>query len=339
MTKRKDGRWQEAVTINGVRKYFYGKTKAEVNRKITAHKEKLGTGILYGDFLDIWEPHTMLGKRPNTVIVKGVNIKHARYYLGDIPIKNITPPMVRDAMEEFATTHSVNSCGFFLSVLRESFAFAVSDGYINTNPAREIKVPDNARKTPPRKPLSREDVQRVLAGVDKPFGLFGLALLTTGLRKGELLALRYEDINRQDMTITVSKQLDTRGNAQRIVPPKTDASISTVPLLPILANALPNRQKGIVFSSRLHGKDNYIGADEFKRLWAEYCQAIGITATPHQFRHEYATALFEAGIPPEDIQILVRHGSLSTTMQTYVDIREAKIKSARERALSANLLT
>ena len=87
--------------------------------------------------------------------------------------------------------------------------------------------------------------------------------------------------------------------------------LGTVPILDALLKKIKPRKKGLVFPNR---DGEYITGSQFEDYWNTYRDETGITATPHQFRHAYATMLFEAGIPPEEMQILLRHAQLSTTM-------------------------
>lgn len=337
MTKRKDGRWQESVVINGKRQYFYGLSKAEVLRKINAYREKIATGPLFSEVLDKWLEEASIGKRNNTVILYRNQVNTASSLLGNISVRQITPKDIQRSVYQYAKTHRSNVCHLYLNTVSRALGYAVNEGIIESNPAREIKVPSTAVRSKTRDPLPPGSVEIIKASVDKPFGLFALALLCTGMRRGELLALRYEDIDREAKTISVTKQLTFVGNDPVLSPPKTDKSVSVVPLLPILEDALPRRKKGIVFPAEKH-PDEYMTSYEFRKRWDEYCRATGIYATPHQYRHEYATILFEAGLPPEDLQILLRHAKLSTTMEVYVALREKKIADTFERVKSVNPL-
>ncbi len=86
------------------------------------------------------------------------------------------------------------------------------------------------------------------------------------------------------------------------------------------------------------GEDGgYLTQVRFEKRWSIYCKESGVTATPHQFRHAYATMLFEAGIPPEEAQALLRHAQLSTTMDVYTDLREAKLKKIHEKVYAVDI--
>lgn len=71
--------------------------------------------------------------------------------------------------------------------------------------------------------------------------------------------------------------------------------------------------------------------DHFTKLYDKYRAQTGVTVTPHQIRHGYATALFENGIDPKTAQVLLGHAQLSTTMDIYTHVCEDVIKEAAEK--------
>ncbi len=60
-------------------------------------------------------------------------------------------------------------------------------------------------------------------------------------------------------------------------------------------------------------------------LWESYCKESGVTATAHQWRHLYATVLFDAGIEAKDAQVLLGHAQFSTTMDIYTHVKDQRI--------------
>jgi len=153
------------------------------------------------------------------------------------------------------------------------------------------------------------------------------------MRRGELLALEWEDVDLKERRITINKSVYHKGNRPALKGTKTAASTGTVPLLDALAKKI-KPGKGLVFP----GNDGGLMANtEFDRAWKKYCGEAGISANPHQFRHAYATMLFEAGIPPEEMQVLLRHAQLSTTMDIYTDLRENKLKKIHEKVYGIDI--
>ncbi|MCQ2386499.1 MAG: site-specific integrase, partial [Clostridia bacterium] len=171
----------------------------------------------------------------------------------------------------------------------------------------------------PERALADEAIAAVKNGLDAPFGMFAYILLFTGLRRGELLALRYEDIDRENKTITVNKSVTYLGNTASLKLPKTKNGIRTVDLLDNLLSVLPDGS-GYIFSMP-DGKP--LTKTAYRKRWAKYCNAIGYEITAHQLRHGYATLLYEAGIADKDAQELLGHSNITTTRNVYTHIRQS----------------
>lgn len=332
MTRRKDGIWQEVVTINGKRKYFYGKTKAAVLQKIREFNEVRERGALFEDVAyEWWEVHepeiaynTTKGYKPA--------LKRAAEAFKDVPIKDITPQDIAAQIAVFSHGRAFKTVRTQLMVYNLIFKHAVENGYVIVNPARDLSVPKNLKKQKRTSPSS-EDIKRVKESTHCTFGMFAFWALYTGMRKGELLALEWNDVDVKNRTITINKSLYHDGNAPKVKLPKTQTSVATIPILDALLKKI-KPGKGLVFPDEDGG---YMTHMRFVRKWQAYCAESGVTATPHQFRHAYATMLFEAGIPPEEAQALLRHAQLSTTMDVYTDLREAKLKKIHERVYSVDI--
>ena len=90
---------------------------------------------------------------------------------------------------------------------------------------------------------------------------------------------------------------------------------------------------GLVFP----GAKEHLTEGEFLVQWNRYVKESGITCTPHELRHSYATILWENGIDPKDAQYLLGHAQLSTTMDIYTDIREAHMQKVRASLVGADI--
>lgn len=333
MTRRKDGRWQETITINGKTKYFYGKTKAEVLRKLRDYEEKQETGMLFEEVAEEWwEEHEPKISHTTTKGYIPAKNRAIEIFKGT-PIKDIEPSMISKHIKNFSKTHADKTVRTQLMVYNHIFSYAVEVGYIPFNPARDLKVPNGLPKQKRHSP-PQCDIDIVKNSVDVPFGLFAYMALYTGMRRGELLALTWSDIDIQNRVIHINKSLYHLGNQPQIKLPKTETSIGDVPILDKLYDVL-KPSKGIIFAN---SNGEYLTNTQFQNRWYAYVKATGITSTPHQFRHAYATMLFEAGIPPEEAQVLLRHAQLSTTMDIYTDLREDKKKSIFKKVYSVDMV-
>ena len=162
--------------------------------------------------------------------------------------------------------------------------------------------------------------------LDKTFGLFAYLIYYTGCRRGEALALRYEDIDRKAKKVRITKSAYYIGARPYIKSPKTEAGDRVVPLLSALASALPNKKHGYIFSD--DGGESPLMNHRVTRLYAAYQTESGVTVTPHEIRHGYATALHDAGVDYKTAQTLLGHAQLSTTMDIYTDVLDNTIDEA-----------
>lgn len=205
-------------------------------------------------------------------------------------------------------------------ILSMIFNNAIVEGKLSFNPVSAVSLPKNLPSTKRELPEDAA-IEAVKRGADAPFGLFALICLYTGLRRGEVLALRYEDIDRKNKTISVSKAVEYTSNTPSLKEPKTKAGIRTVPLLDPLEKALPNNASGLIF----HREDGgLLTKTQYRKRWIKYCEAIGFEITAHQLRHGYATILYEAGIPDKDAQELLGHSSIAVTRDVYTHIRQSQ---------------
>ena len=218
-------------------------------------------------------------------------------------------------------------------VLNMIFNNAIVEGWLSFNPCSAVSMP---RNLPVKKRELPEDeaIAAVQAGAGQPFGLFALICLYAGLRRGEVLALRYEDIDRARRVIRVSRAVEYVGNNAHIKAPKTEAGVRTVPLLDPLAAVLPASSSGLIFP-REDGQP--LTKTQYRKRWAKYCESIGHEITAHQLRHGYATILYEAGVEDKDAQELLGHSSIAVTRDVYTHIRQ-KQKDAAAQKLNAYLL-
>lgn len=333
MIKRKDGRWQEAVTLdNGTRKYFYGKTKAEVLRKIADFSEVKERGELFGPIADQWWNAHEPTLAYNTTRSYKPAWRRTVEAFGDTPIRNITAHDIALEITRFSSGKADKTVRTQLLVYNLIFTYAVQQGYIDFNPAREVEVPKKLKKTKRTSPTS-EDIKRVKESYKCTFGMFAYFALYTGLRKGELLALDWKDIDMKKREISVTKSVYHISNKPAIKEPKTSTSIARIPIPDALYNKL-KPGKGLVFPN---ASGDYMTEMQFQKAWSDYCKESGVTATVHQFRHAYATMLFENNIPPEEAQALLRHAQVQTTMDVYTDLREEKLKKIHSKVYSIDI--
>ena len=333
MTKRKDGLYEQKITINGKRHTFYGKTKAEINVKIRNFKEKEEQGALFADVADEWWEVHSLKLAPNSLKNYKPSYNRAIEHFNQTPIKDIAPQDISNYIKKFSRNRAEKTVKTQLLVLNLIFSYAVENGYTMFNVVRDITIPKNLPKEKRTSPLS-SDIEKVKNNTHVDFGMFAYWLLYTGLRRGELLALRWEDVNMKERTITINKSLCMKNGKPFIKDTKTKTSTSVIPIINALYARLEPKKSGIIFTNKY---GDYMTDMQFQRRWKKYCDEIEITATPHQFRHAYATMLFENDIPATEAQALLRHAQVSTTMDIYTDLRKEKQKKIFEKVYAVDI--
>lgn len=210
-------------------------------------------------------------------------------------------------------------------IINMIFNNAIMESGLRFNPCAAVAIP---RNLPAKKRELPDDaaIAAVKSGGAAPFGLFALICLYSGLRRGEVLALRYEDFDRENKLIHVTQAVEFIGNNAHIKPPKTAAGVRDVILLDPLAAAIP-KGEGLIFCRE---DGTALTKTQYRKRWVKYCEAIGREVTAHQLRHGFATILYEAGIPDKDAMELLGHSSIAVTRDVYTHIRQSqKEKTAR----------
>ena len=203
------------------------------------------------------------------------------------------------------------------NVLNMIFDYAVTKGLIIYNPCASVKLPRGLHSE--RRALPTADD---LKAVEKSDWLFPFFLLYTGCRRGEALAVTYEDIDRKNKVIRINKSVGFADNEPFLKVPKTEAGHRTVILLDKLAERIP-KGTGLLFPNK---NGQFCKNGEIQYMWKKWQKENGVTVTPHQLRHGYATILFDAGMSPKDAQYLLGHSTVAMTQDIYTHIRQERIK-------------
>ena len=140
------------------------------------------------------------------------------------------------------------------------------------------------------------------------------------------MALRYENIDRKANLIHISKVVVYEYGKPTICHrTKSDSGIRMIPLLAPLKNALPTGS-GYIFSC--NGQP--LTLSQFNSQWRSYRKDTGVTRTPHQLRHAFATICFDADVSAKDAAQLLRHSKVELTMDVYTHIRQSGAQCTAE---------
>jgi integrase len=332
MKKRADGRYVKVITDPKTHKRisFYGTSPREVNKKILAFECASEYGRLFSTVADLWWSETYETLSPQTL--KGYKPAYARAveYFGKDYLSEIQP---RDILAFYKTLVrqelTQKTIANHRIILNQIFERAIIDSDIQYNPCTSVKIP-KAEKSQPRLPASASDERKILTS-DHPW-LFPLVALLTGLRKGEILALQWQDIDFEEKTISVTKSVEHIGKKPNIKEPKTENGKRLVPLLTVLAERLAplvSSPSAYIFSD--DGGKSPLYEHRYTRLYKDYQRDVGITCTAHQLRHSYATIAVEEDVNPKDLQNALGHADITTTMNVYAAVRKRSTEKVAEK--------
>ncbi|MSQ24144.1 MAG: site-specific integrase [Chloroflexi bacterium] len=380
IAKRADGRWVAAVTLpNGKRKYLYAPTRAEVAVRLTAAQAATQAGdppiqderLTLKDWLDHWLENTIRpNKRASTYRYYEHTVRlHINPELGRIRLTQLTPEHVEAWLKQKAKDGrvrpardknpglSAQSVQHLRAILRAALGVALKRGKIRRNVATLADGPSVKRYKAPT--ISPDDARAIIQAVqgDRLEALF-ITAIASGLRQGEALALRWSDVHlakgevtdeaidsldqpRVDVTATLQR---TGGQFER-VDPKTERSRRTIPIPPLVVDALRAHQDRQAFERKTAGNLWYEGDGLcFTRPTGEpihgstvnhQLQALLRRADLpvirfHDLRHGCAALLVALGVHPRTVMEQLGHSQISVTMNYYAGVVPALQREAAD---------
>ncbi len=348
ITRRKDGRWEARYyvpTVNGTkRKTIYGKTQTEVRDRLTKALSDRIDGIVYddenlafGEYLDIWLKGSVYGSVRQSTYDRDTNLvnNHIKPVLGGLKLKKLNSAHVqsfyRDRLDKGLSASTVHKMH---DILRRSLAQATKWHLVQRNVADTVKPPRPAPKEICA--LSATETRRLLeaAGGDRLEALYVLAI-HSGIRQGELLALRWQDVDVGNAVVSVRRTLTRSGGKVAFGEPKTKKSRRSICLTPQAVEALKahlERQlqdieilgdryqdQGLVFTTDTGAPIN--PSNLRQRSFAPLLRRAGLPHMRfHDLRHTCATLLLSRGVHPKFVQELLGHATIAITLDTYSHI-------------------
>jgi integrase len=206
------------------------------------------------------------------------------------------------------------------------FAFARESGLIRENPidgVRSIRLPEKERGW-----WTRAQALAFLTACGRsPYRDLFHAAITSGLRLGELLALRWRDVDERGFTVRRTYSAHVPGKIQDA--PKSRGSVRTVPVPASLSARLEPRRgraDALVFASRTGKVLNPSNVNRALRRYAIAAEVPILTA--HDLRRTYASMLAEAGYSPKVIQRLLGHATVDLALRVYTSVSDAAVAGA-----------
>ena len=209
-----------------------------------------------------------------------------------------------------------------MAPLRALFATAVEEGLLRTNPAAGLRLGGGRTADPAakRRALDEDQLAKLISETPERWRLLIRFLAQTGLRVGELIALRWEDVDLEGRRVSVHRRL-YRG---RLDAPKSDYGVRQIPISRRLAADLALHRDGAFDEhSVFAGPEGRALRSEFvlRSIVKPAASAAGVPwAGVHTLRHTCASILFRSGRKAKQVQIVLGHHSPAFTLATYVHL-------------------
>ncbi len=332
MKKRKDGRYQKKITLpDGKTKFLYSSASNEkmavkdFNEQMLNIERKRVNDLLFKNVADEWEDEHFPRLQNNSLKAYKPALASARDFFENFNITEIKSIHIQQYLDQLIKKgYAAKTIKNRMLVLNLIIKHAILNEYIQIDPCQRISIPINLPKA--KRQSATQDEEKIISkSTDKEFGVLAYLFLTTGCRRGEAVALQPKDIDLNAKTISISKTVEWIGNTPQIKNcPKTDAGFREIPISDKLINLiLPFMKQKYIFENK---KGELLDNSQFTRGWGKYIKETGISCTPHQLRHSYATMLFDAGIDVKTAQRWLGHADINTTLGIYTHISEKRLQ-------------
>lgn len=365
--------------VDGKKKYktFYGKTQKEANAKAEEFRSSIGKNAdkpddtTLGFWADKWcsarEKETTEERADNSavkasmfvtyspVVRRWINENEKITTLGDMPMQQIKLYQLQEVLDALADQNpftgkpsAKKTLRDYRVVIQSIYGYARHNQVIDFDPTDALTISKKAPESE-RRALTLEERKRICE-FEHRAKLPAMLMTFAGLRRGEVTALLWSDIDFQNKTITISKSYDFKKN--RIKPPKSEAGDRTVPMPDILCDYLLEYRKTqgkgkmlVVLSAQ--GKQ--MSESAWKRLLESYLVQLNYNYgtfsrkqhlcapeklpmviepfTWHCLRHTYATILYDAGVDALTAKDLLGHTDIKTTLGIYTHLSNEKKQS------------
>ena len=350
------------------RKSFYGKTKKEVKEKMETYKllNPINKTAINEYTVATWFNYWLWNIKKRDIKPKTFERYECIYrnYIKGSEIANI--PLYKFKLNNLQAYYNrLSDNGKSPSIiktinekLKSSMIDAEKNGYIEKNYCQLVNLPKEKRKEKKIEVFSvdqQNDFLEIIKGHE--FEILFLLAIGTGLRRGELLALRWSDIDFENKTINVDSNIqqayifedeETKRLEKIEQEPKTVNSFRTVPIpSKVLDKLQEHKQKQeqykLAFQERYIDND-FVICDKYgkaldvkrpTRMFYSIQKKMGIPEDEkikfHGLRKTYATRLFEKEVPPKTVQMLLGHSEISITLDIYTQVMENKKVEAIEK--------
>jgi integrase len=308
------------IMIDGRQRSVYAKTAKAARDKIDKLKfcgvPVKPSEITVKEWFDQWLDEVKISRKQSTYenykIIANIHIIPE---LGKEKVVNVIRQHAQKIIKKKSENKSPKTVRTIAFVLSAGMKAAVLSGIIQYNPIHDLALPKMEKKDVNLVP--KEAMQSILALDTSNDTLATIAkfILTTGLRRGEALALHWESVNLKDGTATIAKNLDRH---KQLTTTKNAQSTRTIPLsldaLKIL-HSLNIKKSGLVFCAE---NEKPLHPDSVRKGVRRLLAGVGMEQVKvHALRHSYATMLLELGVSLKVVQEMLGHSDIQTTANIY----------------------
>jgi len=357
--KRKDGRYEGRYVIGKTEAgktrfgYVYARQYSEARRLLVQRKaERLacagsGNALRRERTLEEWMTYWLENELLGSVKVSSYQTylrqmnRHLLPVLGHYALSELTPGAIHDFMEELrAGGLADNTIRGVFRLLSAAMRFAFEEGIIPKNPCRKLRV--RREEQAEQRVLDRREQEKLRTAASGKKDLPALLSLYTGMRLGEVCALKWSDIDWDKRTITVRRTVQRVAQMKKteggktvlmIGTPKSAHSHRVLPVPEFLLKHLRvlSREKYVseyIFGAASRAAEPRTVQRRFQRLMKQ----LGLADVHfHTLRHSFATRLLELGVDIKTVSALLGHGSARTTLDFYAHSLLENQRAAVER--------
>jgi integrase len=351
--QRADGVWRARISLaDGTRKVVYGRTRADVARRLAALQEQQARHQLVtsgkatcAQWFAQWLADHVDGHVAQTTLerYRGICNRYLEPRLGRVPLEQLSPSHIQRLHRELrADGLAPATIALVHTVVHRSLRAARRMRLVATNVAADVPPPPSGSHDATERAFTTDQLV-VLRGAIRGHRHehLWIVLAETGLRVGEALALQWADVNLEAHRLMVRRSYRRTLSGPVLSAPKTKAGRRTIPLSQAACEALTQQRErvrqmrkdaelwsteGLVFPNGL-GKP--LRAD---KLLEEFKQVLAAAGLPpkrlHDLRHGLATRLFAADVHPVAVQRILGHAKIETTIGVYTGAVPAMLSDA-----------
>lgn len=330
------------------------KTKREANIALKRIQAQVANNTYYDvkdkkdmTFKDVYESwrETYKNTVEESTLLKNDGMFNNRILpaFGDNLISKITPDMIQKQINEWS---SYSNASKWLDEMSRIFHHARKQQIVVSNPCELVTKPKKPKKEELKSFYESDELKKFMTALEDYDNLQAQAMLRllafTGLRKGEAIALTWEDIDPISNTIKVDKAVSRRtvpgsGDKKKtelyLKDPKnyTSKRLTTIDkrTLDILLEWREHHSNELVF---INERGKWLSPSKPRKWLRSVANKAGLDPIPvHKLRHTHATLLHEAGATMEEIQRRLGHFDISTTQNTYTHLTKAQRDDFAER--------